>query len=120
MIEDFFDHRCNIFHLIPKQDSPGYGLPDSDNFTYADTPDASDVPCHFGVRSSNITITQGEPQNDMDARIKLTVSTDTDIQVNDKIVDCDTLLEYTAEQPRNIRGHHKYAYIKRLERQKPL
>lgn len=120
MIEDFFDHRCNIYHLAESRASPGYGLPSSSNFEYADTPDIENLSCHFGVKSSNITIVQQEPQNVMDARIKLTLPAGTDIRLNDKIVDCDTGFEYTAEQPRNIRDHHIYVYIKRIERQKPL
>lgn len=120
MIEDFFDHRCNIYHLTKSKTSPGFGLPASITFEYSKTPDIENLSCHFGVKSSNITIVQQEPQNVMDARIKLTLPAGTDIRLNDKIIDCDTGLEYTAEQPRNIRDHHIYVYIKRIERQKSL
>jgi len=120
MIKDFFDHKCNIFHLKKGQASPSYGLPSSNTFEYADTPDIKELECHFGVKSANVTIIQQKPQNNMDARIKLTLPIGTDIRLNDKIIDCDTHLEYTAEQPRNIRKHHKFVYIKRVERQKPL
>lgn len=120
MIEDFFDHKCSIFHLKKGQASPGYGLPSSNTFEYADTPDIKELECHFGVKSANVTIIQQEPHNNMEARIKLTLPAGTDIRLNDKIVDCDTSFEYTAEQPVNIRNHHIYVYIKRIERQKPL
>lgn len=120
MIEDFFDHKCDIYHIKAEEDFPGYGLPVSNKYEYGDKPDIASLNCHFGVKASNITIIQQQPYNGMDARIKLTLPIDADIRLNDKIVDCDTKLEYTAEQPRNIRNHHKYVYIKRTGRQKPL
>lgn len=120
MIENFFDHKCDIYHVKADEDSPGYGLPASIKYEYGDEPDIAALNCHFGVKTSNITIIQQPPYNSMEARIKLTLPIDADIRLNDKIVDCDTKFEYTAEQPRNIRNHHKYVYIKRTERQKPL
>ncbi len=56
----------------------------------------------------------------MDARIKLVLPIGTDIRLNDRIVNCDTGYEYTAEIPQNIQNHHIYVYIKRTERQRPL
>ena len=120
MIEDFFDHKCNIFHIVGEEATPGYGLPPSPSFHYKPEPDISELECHFGVRTSSLMTVQGAPQNDLEARIKLTLPVGTDVRINDKIVDCDTLHEYTAEQPRNIRNHHIFVYIKRLERQEPL
>lgn len=120
MIEDFFDHTCDIYHLRKGDASPGYQLPASPSFSYPDTPDISAQVCHFGVRSQSVNIIQAEPMNQMDARIKLTLPAGTDIRIHDKIVDCTTGLEYTAEQPRNIRDHHMFVYIKRTEVQKPL
>lgn len=122
MIEDFFDHKCNIFHIVKTSSSPGYGLPagSDERYGYGSKADISEVPCHFGVKSSSITIIQGEPQNDMDARIKLTLPIGTDVRLNDKIVSLETGLEYTAEQPRNIRDHHIFVYIKRVDKQRPL
>lgn len=120
-LEDFFDHTCDIYHIQAVSDSPGYGLPDSGaKYVYGTTPDVSAQKCHFGVKSAGITIIQKEPYNDMSARIKLTLPKDADIRINDKIIDCDTGYEYTAEAPRNIRGHHIFAYIKRVENQRAL
>ena len=42
------------------------------------------------------------------------------MRLNDKIVDCATGLEYTAEQPVNVRDHHLFAYIKRKNGQEAL
>lgn len=120
-IADFFDHRCDIYHVQAQSDSPGFGLPDSGaKYGYGNIPDISNLKCHFGVKSASITIIQTAPQNDMNARIKLTVPAGTDIRVNDKIIDLDTGYEYTAEIPRNIRGHHIFAYIKRVDNQRAL
>ena len=76
--------------------------------------------CHFGVKSQSVTITQTAPANLMDAKIKLTLPAGTDVRRNDRIVDCMTGLEYTAEQPINIRGHHVFVYIKRTGGQRAL
>ena len=108
--EDFLDHLCNIYHDREAQVTPGYGLPASPSFSYPD----------FGVKSQSVTITQTAPANLMDAKIKLTLPAGTDVRRNDKIVDCMTGLEYTAEQPINIRGHHVFVYIKRTGGQKAL
>ena len=103
-IEDFFDHRCSIYHTQQESTSPGYGLPGSPKFKYPKQPDLEEVPCHFGVRSAS----------------KLTLPAGTDIRLNDKIVSSETGLEYTAGQPRNIRGHHMTVKIYRTAQQRPL
>lgn len=119
-LEALLDHSCDIYHVVKEDKSPGYGLPASPSFSYPAEPDIIGQTCHFGVRSASVSVTQTAPANLMDAKIKLTLPVDTDIRINDKIVDCDTGLEYTAEMPRNIRNHHLYVYIKRTEEQKAL
>ena len=119
-IENFFDHRCDIYHITEEQASPGYGLPSAPAFSYPEEPDISGLECHFGVRSMSVNITQTQPINVMDARIKLTLPKGTDVRLNDRIVDCGTGYEYTADEPHNIRGHHIFAYVKKKERQKDL
>ncbi len=114
------NHTCDIYHLVKGSKSPGYGLAASPCFSYPEEPDISAQACHFGVKSQNVTIIQTAPANLMDARIKLTLPIGTDVRLNDKIVDCATGLEYTAEQPVNVRGHHLFVYIKRLDEQKAL
>lgn len=120
MIEDLLDHKCDIYHVQAAEELQNYGLPSSTKYTYGDKPDVVALDCHFGVKTSSITIVQQQPYNSMDARMKLTLPIGADIRLNDKIVDCDSGLEYTAGQPRNIRNHHKIVYIQRIERQKPL
>lgn len=119
-LEDFFDHKCDIYHIQEGQASPGYGLAASPSFSYPTEPDIKERDCHFGVRSQSVTVTQTAPANLMDAKIKLTLPAGTDVRLNDKIVNCTTGFEYTAELPLNIRGHHIFVYIKRTGGQKAL
>lgn len=119
-LEDFFDHKCDIYHIQEGQASPGYGLAASPSFSYPAEPDIKELDCHFGVRSQSVTVTQTAPANLMDAKIKLTLPVGTDVRLNDKIVNCATGFEYTAELPLNIRGHHIFVYIKRTGGQKAL
>lgn len=119
-LENLLDHTCDIYHVIEEGKSPGYSLPASPSFSYPKEPDISGVICHFGVRSSTVTVTQTEPANIMDAKIKLTLPAGTDVRLNDKIIDCNTGFEYTAEQPRNIRGHHIFVYVKKIGEERHL
>lgn len=118
--EDFLNHHCNIYHNREEQTSPGYGLAASPSFHYPEEPDIRGQQCHFGVKLRNATVTQTAPANLMDAKIKLALPIGTDVRLNDKIVDCATGLEYTAEQPVNVRNHHIFVYIKRTGGQKAL
>lgn len=119
-LDSLLNHFCDIYHLEEGEASPGYNLPSSPSFSYPAEPDISGQKCHFGVRSQNVTITQTAPANLMDSKIKLTLPAKADVRLNDKIVDCTTKLEYTAEQPIDVRGHHIFVYIKRIEGQKAL
>lgn len=119
-LENLLNHTCNIYHNREEQKTPGYGLPASPSFYYPTEPDVEAQQCHFGVRSQSVSVTQTAPANVMDAKIKLTLPLGTDIRLNDKIVDCDTGLEYTAEQPVKVREHHLFAYIKKIEEQRSL
>lgn len=118
--ENLLDHRCNIYHLKQTDNSVGYGLPDSQSFAYPETPDEKEVPCHFGIESLDAGTEQKNPQNILHERIKLALPYGTDIRINDKIVECESGLEYTAEKPRNIRNHHIVVYIKRTKEQEAL
>lgn len=120
-IENLLDHTCDIYHMDEEERSPGYNLPASPSFSYPKEPDVRGQPCHFGVQNFvSIDVIQTAPANLMEASIKLTLPTETDIRLHDKIVDCDTGLDYTAEQPRNIRGHHIIVQIKRKGTQRAL
>lgn len=113
MFLDFLDHKCDIYHAENTGHSPGYGLPSSDEYTYPENPDIVEQICHFGFKSASIIITQNEPTNDMNSRIKLTLPYGVDIRVNDKIVSKETGYSYIAEIPRHPKNHHTFVYIKR-------
>ena len=114
------NHKCDIYHLNTEMVAPRPGLTPTPAHGYSDYPDVANVPCHFGVKSSNLTITQGEPNASFEAKIKLVVPAGTDIRLNDKIVGVDAGYQYTAEIPRDIRGHHTYVYLHRNASQAPL
>lgn len=113
------NHKCDIYHLKRRNKSPGYGLPSSPSFYYAKKPDLAAMPCHFNTKSGR-KIVQGEPQANYEAEIKLSLPAGTDIRLNDKIVDCVTGYEYTAEIPQDIRGHHIAVYLHRTGQQEAL
>lgn len=117
---DLLNNLCDIYHIRKEQKSPGYGLPSAPVFSYREDPDLPSQACHFNIRSQNISITQTAPANLMEARVKLVLPIGTDVRRNDKIVDCETGLEYTAEQPVNVRNHHVFVYLKKAEGQKAL
>lgn len=118
--EDFLNHTCDIYHVARQDQSPGYGLPESPVFSYAETPDQTDVPCHFYVKSNSARIEQKEPMNELDGDQKLGLPAGTDIRLNDKVVWKQTGLAYTAGLPRNIRGHHVAVVLRRVSQQRPL
>jgi len=120
MLNDFFDHTCDIYHQRKSTATPGYGLPSSPSFSYLNEADEKNIACHFGVKESTVTVTQTEPANMLDTKIKLTLPVGTDIRLNDRIVWKETGIVFTAELPRNIRQHHKFVYVKRVETQRPL
>ena len=119
-LEALLDHTCDIYHIQKERKSPGYGLAASPSFDYPEEPDIKEQACHFGVKSASVTVTQTAPVNLMDSKIKLTLPIGTDIRLNDKVVNCDTKLEYTAEHPVNIRNHHLIVVLKRKDGQKAL
>ena len=47
-IESFFDHKCDIYHIIKENVSIGYGLPRSPCFSYPSLPDIKGLGCHLG------------------------------------------------------------------------
>ncbi len=114
MIEDLFDHTCDIYHATTVTETRGYGLPDStgEGYSYPESPSISDQICHFCIKNGTDAVYQQEPQQDYDARRKLVLPAGTDVRVNDRIVD-DSGYEYRAEVPKDIRGHHVSVWVRR-------
>lgn len=111
-IEALFNHRCSIYHLQETTVSPGWGLPGQSEFGYPATPDLKHVPCHFNVGAST-QLVQQEPMNTFLYEGKLNLPAGTDIRANDKIVNEENGLEFTAQFPQDIRGHHMTVTIQR-------
>lgn len=113
--EDFFNHKCTIYHVLEEAKDLGYGITDEHAFSYpkeAEEKD-TDIPCHFHVKSGTYQVVQEEPLNKYGARLKLSLPLGTDIRVNDKIVSGVTGYEYRAEIPRQIQNHHIIVYVNR-------
>jgi hypothetical protein len=111
--EDFFNHRCSIFHIKQQPSDLGYGVENEHSFGYGEEADLADVKCHFGVKTGEVHIAQKDPFNEYYARIKLTLPIGTDIRVNDKVISRESGFSYIAEVPRVIQEHHIIVYIHR-------
>jgi hypothetical protein len=111
--EDFFNHSCDIYHAEESAEELGFGITNEHKFSYPDTADIDSVRCHFHIRSGNAQVKQDEALNEYSARMKLSLPIDTDIRVNDKVVDTETGYSYIAEIPRRIQNHHIIVYIYR-------
>lgn len=107
MIEDFFNHLCNIYHIKEDKQDIGYGISSTPIFSYSVVPDAENVKCHFSTKSPE-HITEADPEQRLTASVKLVLPIGTDVRINDKILDVNTGIEYTAEMPKTIQKHHKY------------
>lgn len=111
-IEDFFNHRCSIYHLQETTTSPGYGLPGTTSYSYPTKPDIEHLPCHFNLNAGT-DMQQEQPYNEYLYTGKLNLPAGTDIRVNDKIVREDNGLEFYALPPENVRGHHMVVKVQR-------
>lgn len=111
-IENLFNHRCSIYHLRTETKSPGYGLPGQTVYSYPDTPDLEHVHCHFKVNASAEMI-QESPMNTFLYTGKLSLPQGTDVRLNDKIVNEESGIDFTAQVPESIRGHHMIVMIQR-------
>ena len=117
---NLLNHKCDVYHNTKTNTSPGYNLPGSPKFSYPDTPDITEAPCHFEMRVGTQSISQKEPQAVFDATIKFVYLTGTDIRINDKIVDQFDGFEYTAGKPRKVRNHHMFVMLRRTSEQEAL
>lgn len=119
-LDALLDHKCNIYHLKSVEKQVGFGLSATKEFKYSDEPDRKDVKCHFCTAANSLSLERAPAYNSVSASIKLVLPADTDIRINDKIVDVDNGYEYTAEVPRNIRNHHIFVMLTRREEQKKI
>lgn len=109
-IDNLFDHKCDIYHMVKQGKDIGYGI-ETQDFVYPSNPDEAAVDCHFNAEPGSIE--QTETANEYIYHGKLQLPVGTDIRVNDRIVDKRNGLAYTAEIPKDVRGHHIIVYINR-------
>ena len=94
--------KCDIYHLVEKTSSPGYGLPGDTEYSYPDVPDAVDVPCKFTEKGQ--AITQGEPGAEIVHNFSVSFMPGVDVRLNDKLVWSGN--EFKAQIPRKVKNHH--------------
>lgn len=109
--EELLDQKCAIYHQIKSEKDLGYGIKTGD-FKYPAEPDIHEVACHFNVGDTG-SMEQTEDVNEYIVIGKLNLPYGTDVRVNDKIVNLENGIEYKAEIPRNIRGHHMIVTVQR-------
>lgn len=118
MIENFFNHKCDIYHLKENPVDVGFGFDTQDiKYEYESSPSIANLSCHFHSKSLSNTIQQTEPMNNLSIVRKLSLPIGTDVRVNDKVVDCNTGLEYTAQLPVPIQNHHITVVLTRTSKQ---
>ena len=117
---NLLNHKCNVYHVIKTNTSPGYNLPGSPKFSYPDAPDITDVPCHFEIRVGSQSVSQKEPQTIYTATLKLVYPVGVDIRFRDKIVSAEDGFEYTADIPRKVRNHHMFVMVQRTAEQEAV
>lgn len=115
MFEDFFNHTCDIFHLVEQASTKDYGIKVAKQYVYEKEPSEKDVPCHFHIQSDTLKIVQKEPYSILSGEVKLSLPIGTDIRKNDRVQSKETGLCYYADVPRNIREHHIIVQVRREE-----
>ncbi len=104
-IEDFFRHKCDIYHISHAGRAAKYGLPSSEkDSTYPANPSITDVICFFA--DANADEMEVEPTTVYPGARELSLPTGTDIHRGDKIIDKRFNIEYTAGFPEDIRGKY--------------
>lgn len=120
MFEDFMNDRCDIYHLRSGENEEGYGIR-TPTAHYPDEPDESDVPCHFNRAGAWEGLTESPPYRMYPGATKLQLPLYVDVRQNDRIVDRETGIEYTASVPRVVgRRHHRAVRVNRMPIQERL
>lgn len=109
--EDMLNHRCAIYHLKSTPEDMGYNIT-SNKFAYKEKPDLTDIPCHFNINDTG-NMNQTEDANEYIVVRKLQLPLETEIYINDKVVNMDNGMEYIAEIPKKVRNHHIIVNIQR-------
>jgi len=111
MISDYFNDLCDIYHVTETAVNVGYGIPSSSVMDWPESPDETDVSCHFHVKNGTMQLDQQDPYTELDGMIKLSLPYGTDIRKNDIVVSktsesIESGLKFRASVPRTICGKH--------------
>lgn len=118
MFDDFFNHKCNIYHLTSFNVDIGYGFEEQNvKHEYLNTPDIEKQRCHFHTKSFSMNMQQSDPLNTLPMTRKISFPIGTDIRINDKVVDCDSGIAYTAQLPVKVQNHHIVVILTRTDSQ---
>lgn len=112
MFEDFFNHRCNIYHPKKADTNAGYGIKAAQSERREVAPDLEDVPCHFYVKTS-LAIKQKEPFASIEGEAKLALPYGTDIRENDFVKSRGYM--FRAGIPKAVHGNHHIVVMIRRE-----
>lgn len=117
MFEDFFNHKCNIYHLEDETVNVGFGINASDVKGAGPEPGEKEIDCHFHLKNNTaLRITQKEPYRSVEGEEKLSLPFGTDIRMNDIVEDCRSGLKYSAGIPKEVHGgHHIIVTLFRIE-----
>lgn len=103
MFEDFFNHKCDIYHPVKSETNIKYGIKVEPVEMRKDIPDLENVPCHFYINPS-LSIKQKEPYATVEGECKLALPYGTDIRENDFIKGYDHM--FRAGIPKVVHGNH--------------
>lgn len=118
-VENFFRHKCDIYHATYIGKKVKYGLPSSEKeLSYSDKPSIANKRCFFSF--SNTSTTENEPMTVFQGANKLSLPADTEIYPGDKIIDKRFNIDYTAGLPEDIRGKYIIVPISRRTVQEAL
>ena len=112
--------RCDIYHMRTELEQMSHGLPGQALPHYPDEPDEAGVPCHFQVRGIQGHVSDDGRRRTYTADARVNFPLYADIRTNDKVVDCQSGMEYMVAIPRVIHGHHIIADVWRTAKQEPL
>lgn len=113
MLEDFFNHRCDIFHLVENQEQGCYGIRSRERMAPEKVPSEENIRCHFHTKSNSLQIVQGEPYSKLTGEVKLSLPIGIDIRKNDVVRSRESGMYYRADMPKNIQGHHLTVILRR-------
>ncbi|TCX51931.1 MULTISPECIES: DUF3599 family protein [unclassified Dehalobacter] len=106
MIENFFRHRCDIYHVTATTKTAGYGLPNSEKtLTKPALPSLANVKCFFAYPDTD-GIMEKEPATVFTGANEISLPAGTVINYGDVIIDKRFNVDYTAGFPEDVRGKY--------------